>query len=231
MKAPTKDQILELLAPYITDHKRDRIEAALLHRTYYVTIALEDIYQSHNASAVLRSCDCFGIQQINIIENRNQYQVNPDVALGASKWVDLIKYNNPDIDNSQTCLDSLRKKGYRILATTPDQDAKDISTIDINQRMAFFFGTELEGLSKSLLNKADERVRIPMYGFTKSFNISVSAALIMHSITSRLHAENHISWQVTPEEKMDLRLKWYRRIIKKSALLEKAFLEQIEKKG
>jgi len=219
---------LELLAPYITDHKRELIEVALDHRTYHVTIALEDIFQSHNASAVLRSCDCFGIQKINVIENRNQYQVNPDVAVGATKWVDLVRYNDPDTDNSQACLDRLRSEGYRILATTPDPRATDITTLALDQKVALFFGTELNGLSKPLLKQADQQVKIPMYGFTKSFNISVSAAIIMHNLTSRLHEQKAIPWQLTAEEKTDLRLQWFRKIVKKSDLLEKALIKQTE---
>lgn len=203
---------------------------ALQHRTYHITIVLEDIFQPHNASAVLRSCDCFGIQQINVIENRNEYQVNPDVALGASKWVNLVRYNDPEMDNSQLCLDQLRTKGYRILATTPDPQAQDINTVGLDDKVALFFGTEQEGLSQSVLEQADHRVKIPMYGFTESFNISVSAAIVMHNLTSRLHKQKAISWQLTDEEKTDLRLQWYRRIVKKSELLEKELLKQTETK-
>jgi tRNA (guanosine-2'-O-)-methyltransferase len=221
-----KQQLLSYLQEFITPNKKNKFEDLILQRTRHVTIVLEDIYQPHNASAVLRSCDCFGIQDVHIIENMNKYEVNPDVALGSSKWLNLIKYREKE-NNTESCLKKLKSDGYRIIATTPHENDFTPETLPLNQKVALVFGTELAGLSQVALNQADGFVRIPMYGFTESFNISVSAALLLFALTDRLH-KSDIQWQLTEEEKLDIMLDWTKTVIKKSELLEKIFLDRIK---
>ncbi len=172
-----------------------------------MTIVLEDIFQPHNASAVLRTCDCFGIQDVHIIENRNKYEVNPDVALGSSKWLNLHKYNDNG-NNTQSCLSSLREKGYRIVATSPHKNDFAPENLPIDAKTALVFGTELEGLSPAALSLADDYVRIPMVGFTESLNISVSAAILMHTLTARLR-NSEINWHLSEKEKDEILLQWF----------------------
>lgn len=187
-----------------------------------MTIALEDLYQPHNASAVLRSCDIFGIQDIHIIENKNAYTVNKDIALGAPKWLNLHKYRHAE-NNSLDCILKLKEKGYRIIATTPHEKECDLECLSIDKPFALFFGTELTGISDIVREHADEFLKIPMYGFTESFNISVSAALCLHSLKEKLHRSD-ITWHLNDTEKEELMLRWLRNSIPKVELIEKDYL-------
>lgn len=220
-----KQQLFNYLAKYITDNKKRKFEEYIAHRTKYLTVVLEDIFQPHNASAVLRTCDCFGIQDIHIIENRNKYTLNPDVALGASKWINLIKYNKEE-NNTGYCIEQLRKSGYRIIATTPYKDSTMLEDLSLTGKMALLFGTELEGLSNLAIELADEYVKIPMYGFTESLNISVSAAIALFHLSEKLRRSN-VKWQLTEEEIIDTKLKWARSVVKKAGLLEMDFLNKL----
>ena len=221
-----RQQLLSYLQEFITPNKKSKFDSLILQRTRHLTIVLEDIYQPHNASAVLRSCDCFGIQDVHIIENMNKYEVNPDVALGSSKWLNLIRYREPE-NNTESCLKKLKSNGYRIIATTPHENDFIPDTLPLEQKTALIFGTELAGLSQVALNLADGYVRIPMYGFTESFNISVSAALLLYTLTDRLR-KSEIRWELSDEEKLEIQINWTKNVIKRSSLLEKLFLERIK---
>jgi tRNA (guanosine-2'-O-)-methyltransferase len=201
----------------------------IANRTKYITVVLEDIYQPHNASAVLRTCDCFGIQDVHIIENRNKYTVNPDVALGASKWLNLKKYNQ-DEENTIACIHDLKKQGYRIVATTPHTNDVHLEEFDLSKgKIALMLGSEQPGLTKTALNHADEFLKIPMFGFTESFNISVSASIILHHLRWKLN-QSDINWQLNKEETEDILLNWLRQSIKRSDVVEKDFLKRINQK-
>ena len=215
-------RFLEYLEGFITENKRMLFDKVIEQRTRHITVVLEDIYQSHNASAVLRSCDCFGVQDVHIIENRYEYNINPDVALGSTKWLNLQKYNSGE-ENTEACYESLREKGYRIVATTPHKDGVMLDELEISHKTALVFGTELEGLSDTAIEKADAWMKIPMYGFTESFNISVSAAIALHHLTRKLR-QSDISWKLTDEERIETRLQWARSVVKHANKHERAFL-------
>jgi tRNA (guanosine-2'-O-)-methyltransferase len=222
MDTALKQELIDCLADFVSDHKKQRIEQVLAGRTRHLTIVLEDVFQPHNASAVLRSCECFGVQDVHIIEDRNAYIVNPDVVQGASKWLDLVRYSGEE-GNAQTCFAALRARGYRLVAATPHRDECPLDELAVEGRLALMFGTEEQGLSDYALEQADEYVKVPMYGFTESFNISVCAALILREITHRMRTAA-VEWQLSEEEKRDLCLNWYRKIVRGSALIEERFL-------
>jgi tRNA (guanosine-2'-O-)-methyltransferase len=224
-KRDDKRKLFDFLSNYVSDNKKQLFDKIIQYRTRHITVVLEDIYQPHNASAVLRSCDCFGIQDVHIIENRNIYEVNPDVALGSSKWLNLIKYNENE-SNTLDAFNKLREKGYRIVATTPHKNDTLLDDLDIDRKTALVFGTELKGLSDIALENADAFVKIPMYGFTESFNISVSAAIILHHITEKLR-KSDINWHLTDEEIVDIKLNWVKAVVKKSEVLEKEFFSRL----
>ncbi len=212
-----KKELRDFLFGFISENKKSLFEKVIENRTRHITVVLEDIYQPHNASAVLRSADLFGIQDIHIIENRNTYQVNPDVALGSSKWLTINKYNNSR-ENTLACFEALREKGYRIVATTPHKDDVMLDELPIEDKTALVFGSELPGLTETALANADAYVKIPMYGFTESFNISVSAAITLFNLTERMR-KSDINWQLTEEEKVEIQIEWAKSTIKKSGLL------------
>ena len=217
-------ELIDYLTQFVSQARRKKFDDVLQFRTRHITIALEDIYQPHNASAVLRSCDCFGIQDVHIIENRNEYTVNPDVALGSFKWLNLIKYCSAE-NNTLSCIKSLKKNGYKIIATTPHTRDCDIQYLNIDEPLCLFFGTELKGISDVVKEHADGFVKIPMFGFTESFNISVSAALSIYTLISKLH-QSKISWKLSDSEKEVIILNWLRESISKPDLIEKEFHER-----
>ncbi len=219
-----KKKYLTYLESFITENKRTLFDTIIMQRTKYITLALEDIYQSQNASAVLRTCDCFGIQDVHIIENRYSYSVNPDVALGSTKWLNLNKYNKGE-NNTLDCYQTLRDQGYRIVATTPHINDTLLDELSLDTKIALVFGTELEGLSDVAIEHADAYVKIPMYGFTESFNISVSAAISLHYLTEKLR-KSELNWQLKEEELIDTRLMWAKSAVKHPEAHEKNFMNQ-----
>lgn len=214
MKGSSEKELIRYLEGFITPRRKALFRRVLEYRTRYLTVVLEDLYQPHNASAVLRSCECFGIQDVHIIENRNKYTVNPDIALGASKWLNLVKHRGQE-DNTTAAIEELRKKGYRIVVTVPGENATPLEAFDLSRgKAALFFGTELDGLTDTAIRQADEKLIIPMYGFTESFNISVSAGIILSHLVPRLHRME--GWQLTDEEKQKVYLSWLKASIRSS---------------
>ena len=208
----------------ITDERKALFEELIQKRTTYLTVVLENIYQPLNASAVLRSCDCFGIQDVHVIENYNEFKPDREVAMGASNWLTVNRYDKNE-NNTLDCIQSLKNKGYRIVATTPHNSQTDLINFDLSKgKTALFFGTEVEGLSDVVLENADEHLHIPMYGFTESFNLSVSAAICLYEMRMKMEKEN-IKWHMTEDEKNQVLLKWLRYSIDRSEIVEEDFLK------
>lgn len=222
----TNKELAIYLTQFISDNRRAKFKDVLDFRTRHITIVLEDLYQPHNASAVLRSCDIFGIQDIHIVENKNAYTVNKDIALGAPKWLSLHKYRNEE-NNTLDCIIKLKAKGYRIVATTPHKDGCTIQDLSIDKPLVLIFGTELTGISDTVKEHTDEYVQIPMFGFTESFNISVSAALCLHTLVRKLHAST-TDWHLKEEEIDELTLNWLRKSIPKVELIEKDYISKFK---
>jgi tRNA (guanosine-2'-O-)-methyltransferase len=215
-------ELYHYLTGFISEQRRSKFEANVLNRTRYITVVVEDIYQAHNASAVLRSAECFGVQDIHIIENRNRYRPSADVAMGAEKWLTLHHHNQQQ-NNTAACIQHLRKQGYRIVATTPHEKDQLINDLSVDKGpIALFFGTEIEGISEEVRDAADEFVKIPMYGFTESFNISVSAAICLYELKKRLLASS-INWQLSADERDSILLEWVKQSIKEPELMEREF--------
>lgn len=204
-----KHALYEKMAAFFSDNKRELFDRLVQYRTRHLCVVLEDIYQSHNASAVLRSCDCFGVQDVHVVEKHNAFNPAEDVAVGSSKWVDYYKHT----DILQT-YDELHAKGYKIIATLPNERDTMIADLDIRQPVALVFGTELTGMSQEAIDQADGYVKIPMYGFTESFNISVCAALSLFSITERMRKDPGIQWQLSEDEQITLKLFWSMQVVR-----------------
>jgi len=221
--AETKELIV-YLEQFISETRRQKFDEVLSYRTRHITIALEDLYQPHNASAVLRSCDIFGIQDIHVIENKHAYTVNKDIAMGSPKWLNIHKYRKAE-NNTVDCIEKLKAKGYRIVATSPHKNGYELKDLPVDKPLALFFGTELTGISDTVRELADDFVAIPMYGFTESFNISVSAALCLHSLVEKLH-QTDVDWHLSQTEKEELTLHWLRKSINKVEMIERDYWER-----
>jgi len=223
LDAVTRRALIEHLGSFVTDHKKNMMDQVLAERTDHLALVLEDIYQPHNASACLRTCECLGVQNIHIIEGRNRYEVNPDVVMGSVKWLTLHRYREPGRDNTAACISRLRELGYRVVATSPRADGYTPEDLPLDRPAAILFGTEEMGLSTGALAEADLSLRIPMYGFTESLNISVSVAVVFSHLMRRLRASG-VPWRLSEKHREELRLAWYRKVISRSADIEKAFL-------
>ena len=201
-------KLLEYLEGYLTESRKEKFSKVLSQRTKHFTVATEDVYQLHNTSAVIRSCDVFGIQEVNIIEERNSKRIDKEIAMGAQKWVDVNRFGSV-----KDCIADLKMKGYQIVATTPHTNDCELHDFDVTKKSCFFFGRETEGLSDDVLNVADCFLKIPMVGFTESLNISVSAAIILEHVTTKLRKTN-VNWQLTEEEMFEKRLDWIKKTIR-----------------
>lgn len=206
------NDLLAYLEGYLTDKRKSLFREVLSKRTRHFTVVLEDIYQAHNASAVLRTCDIFGVQDIYTIENMYVNRVSRHVAKGSQKWLNINRFKE-DTNNTQTCLESLREKGYQIIGTTPHNDSCMLSDFDISKKSAFVFGVEKDGISDYVKDNADGFLKVPMVGFTESLNISVAAAIILQDVTTRLR-KTTIDWQLSDEEKQVLYADWVEKTIK-----------------
>ena len=216
------EDYLDYLETILTDNRKQRFLDVLSKRTNHFTIAMEDIFQLHNTSAVMRSCEVFGIQELNVVEERYTKSIDKEIAMGAQKWVDVNRF-----ENIATCISSLKSKGYQIIATTPHENDCLLDDFDISKPSALFFGTERDGLSDEVLQNADGFLKIPMCGFTESLNISVSAAIIIQNLMSRLH-KSDINWQLSEAEMLVKRLAWAKNTIKDIKRIEARYYSRGE---
>ncbi|SFW14411.1 TrmH family RNA methyltransferase [Cellulophaga fucicola] len=216
----TDTKLLTYLENIISDERKQRFLDILEDRTNQITVAVEDVFQMHNTSAVVRSCDAFGVQTAHLIESKYSERLDKNIAMGAQQWVSTPRYNT-----TTDCIDTLRKDGYKIIATSPHTDSYLLDDFVIDGKIALFFGTERSGLSQEVLDKADGFVKIPMVGFSESLNISVSAAILLQNLTAKLKRTS-TNWQLTEEEKLETRLEWTKNSIKSiDEILERYYKE------
>lgn len=202
-------EYLHYLESFLTPQRVSRFKEVLAQRTNHIAVAVEDVYQLHNTSAVMRSCEVFGIQQLSVIEAKYGKRIDKEIAMGAQKWVDVSRF-----ESGRECVAHWRSKGYRIVATAPDENAEStLGNFDISEKAVVFFGTERTGLSDEVLQAADERLFIPMYGFTESLNVSVAAAIVLQNLSARLRTSN-VAWQLSDAEILEKRVDWAEKSIK-----------------
>lgn len=218
--------LIEKIGSHISDRRKVLIEKVLKNRTRHFTVAVENIYHPHNVNAVLRSCECFGLQDLYIIDEQKKYKVQKKIAQGANKWLDLHIFEegeNPTLD----CIRHLKSNGYTIVGTSPHKHDIDLENFDYTQKAAFFFGAEKEGISKTVKQHADCFLKIPIYGFTESFNVSVAVAIILHHLTLKMRKDSSLNWQL-PSEEIELKtLEWYVKSARNGKKLLQYYKEQL----
>lgn len=220
--SPKKDLTLFLM-DFLSERRRNLLMEKASKRTRHITVAVENLYQDHNFSAVMRSCDCFGVQDIHVIENTHSYRINEEIAMGAEQWLTVHRYNNTP-DNTRTCVEKLKGKGYTIAATTPHRDDVNLEDYDFSRPTALIFGTEKEGLTETALEMADVYLKVPMVGFTESLNISVCAAVCMHHLTWKLR-RSRIPHSLNEEEYWDVIYNWVRASLRDPVGLERRWYQ------
>ena len=219
MKNTFNIDYLTYIEDFITEDRKQRFLDVLQNRTTHFTVVIEDVFQLHNTSAVMRTCEVFGIQELNVIEEKFGKDIDKEIAMGAQKWVDVNRYNS-----TTACIHNLKERGYKIIATSPHESSSPLDTFDITEPAALFFGTEKSGLSDEIIKAADGFVHIPMAGFTESLNISNSAAIIIQDITNRLR-QSDIEWHLSEKEIIDKRIDWTRKTIKDIDFITQKYLE------
>lgn len=218
-------ELIKFLSEFITAERLSLFNKILSLRTNYLTVVLEDLYQTQNTSAVVRTADCFGIQNVHVIENKHSFQVNPDVVRGASNWITVNRHNGKEM-NTPEALKKLRQDGYRIVLASPHECDTNLEDFDLNKgKAALVFGCERPGLTEWAKKEADEFMKIPMVGFTESLNVSVAVSITLHHLTYQLRNNSSIDWHLTDNEKQRLLLEWLRTSIKRVDLLERKFEE------
>jgi tRNA (guanosine-2'-O-)-methyltransferase len=222
---PDNESVISFLSGLVTEKRLNRIEEILARRTRYITVALEDIYQSQNASAVLRTCECFGVQDVHIIENYNPYNINPMVVKGSDKWLSIHRHNQAD-NNSAQAVKQLKSEGYRIIATSLHEESISLDDFDVSRgKFAIIFGNEHQGVSEYIMNQADDHLKISMCGFTQSLNISVSAGIVISQLTQKIQ-NSAIGWHLTTNEKETLRTDWLKCSVKNPQMLIRRLTEE-----
>lgn len=225
-----KKGLIEYLKGFATEERVERMTKVISRRTRHIAVVLEDIYQSHNASAVLRSCDSFGIQDVHVIENGNRFDPDRGVSLGSEQWLTLHCYSDGRGNNTEECFRHLNSEGYTLIALSPHHKGRSITDVPIHEKTALIFGNEKDGLSQYAKDHVDGFARIPMYGFSESFNISVSVSLALYEMTVRMQTGG-VEWELNEEERSDLILSWLKHSVKAGDELEKKFLGGLYGKG
>ncbi len=221
--------LIEYLSPFVTAERKVRLQEVLNLRTRHVTVVLEDLFQTQNISAVLRSCECYGIQDVYIVENRNAFSIHKDISMGADKWLTLHHYPHAE-HNIKQCVDDLHARGYTVVATMPYEKRTSISDLPVEQKTAIQLGTELTGLSEEAIRYADCCALIPMYGFTESFNISNAAAIILSNFSERLRHAN-VPWQLSDEARQTLYLEWLQKSVRDPDSMIRHFLDHLHERS
>lgn len=217
------DNYLSFLEGFLTENRKVRFSEVLSNRTQHFTVAIEDVFQLHNTSAVMRSCEVFGVQELHVVQEKYGKTIDGEIAMGAQKWVDVKRY-----DSNLNCILTLKQKGYQIIATSPHTNSCSLEEFDISKKSALFFGTERGGLSDEVMKQADGFLTIPMIGFTESLNISVAAAIILQHLTVKLR-NSTIDWKLSENEVFLKKIDWCKKTIKDIDRIEKRFLEELDK--
>ncbi len=214
------ESCIETLYEFITDERKERFEEVLKKRTKHITLILEDIYQSRNISAMMRSADGFGLQELHIIEDNHKWTGTKSVSKGASSWLTLHKYKGEDPVTD--CIENLKAHGFRIVATSPHKSGYTPDSLPIDKPLAIVMGTELTGISNKLMSQVDDYVEIPMYGFSESFNVSVAASIALNRLRTRIE-EAGVNNGLSEEEKQKLRMVWAYKTVKDAKAILKHY--------
>ncbi len=214
------EEMIQKMKEHLTPERWEKILAVSADRTRHLTVVMENIYYTQNMSAVVRTCDCMGVQDVHIIGRKNSPRINTNVALGAGNWVNVHRNNKAPVTEA---LQKIKDQGYRLVATLPGDGSQSLYDLDVEKgKIALLFGQEVCGLSSEAQEMADEKVTIPMWGFADSFNISVSAGICLYELKKKLQASD-MDWLIQDQELQELRYKWIKNSLKHADKIEKVY--------
>lgn len=218
-------QRIAFLEQHISAHRLQKIKNVLAQRTRHLTVVLENLYHPENGNAVIRSVECFGLQEMYVVQEKYDWKYSLKIARGAAKWTDVHAYGTEEV-GAVACFRQLRERGYQLVATDPQPGSCTAQNLDISRPVALIFGTESTGVAPETLAMADARIHIPMVGFTESFNISVSAGILLAQLRQRLEVEVP-NWQLPEADQMSIYADWLVKSVRHADALLRAF----EKEG
>lgn len=193
----------DYLLGFMLPSRAETLKQCLRNRTKYMTLATENMFHEHNASAVIRHCDAFGIQDLHTVETLCPFAPSLHITRGSEKWIDIHRHSS-----TKELISSLKKDGYRIIATSPHEGGSTPETFDMTKgKFAIVLGTEKTGISDQIKQNADEFMAIPMYGLVESLNVSASAAIITHILSERIRHEI-TKWGLGDEDFSRLLYRW-----------------------
>ena len=210
---------IDYLSSFLLESRIDTLNRALDMRTEYLTVMTENMFHAQNASAIVRHCEAFGVQNIHTVEDLCPFLPTLNIALGTDKWIDVKRHAT-----TADAVKALRSEGYRIIATTPHHQSCTPETFDVKKgKFVLVFGTEKTGVSEEIMAEADEFLQIPMCGMVDSLNVSASAAILIYMLSQRMRLECD-DWHLSDEKRTRTLYDWYRYAVRDSeALLERKF--------
>ncbi|MBR5820592.1 MAG: RNA methyltransferase [Alistipes sp.] len=223
---PTEERSLEwyraridYLSTFMTEERFSLFRQTLSMRTNYMTILAENTFHPHNAAALMRHCEAFGVQRMHTIETRCTFDPSQNISRGSDRWLNLVRHTS-----TSEALSALKAEGYRLVATTPHRESCTPETFDVGKgKFALIFGTEHAGISDEAMAAADEYLRIPMCGMVESLNVSASAAILIYQLTQRIRAQVQ-EWPLSEEEQVRLLYDWTHLSVKDAGrILERKF--------
>jgi tRNA (guanosine-2'-O-)-methyltransferase len=197
---------LAYLESMMPESKKQKIAQVLPYRTRHVVTVIENVLDSNNTNAILRTSEALGIQEAHLVYGNIKYIPQKSVSKGAHLWMDTFKYGKSETDNALDCIQQLKLKGYQLIVTTPSA-TRSFEQLDINKPMAICFGQESKGLSETFLRHADKQICIPQYGFTESYNVAVAAGMVLLPMMEKLRSST-VKWQLDDVQKRQIYKQW-----------------------
>ena len=215
------DERIAYLSEFMLPERFATMQRVVADRTRYMTVCAENTFHPQNASALVRHCEAFGVQELHAIEFLCGFQANLHIVRGTDKWVDIKRYGS-----TSEAVAHLKGEGYRIVAATPHTNDMTPDSFDVSKgKFCLVFGTEKQGISPEIMEVADEFIKIPMYGFVESLNVSACAAILIQGLVEKLHC-GEVDWRLLPEESSELLYRWTRESVKDDeGILRKRFGE------
>ena len=218
------DERTDYMAGFLTGERIQTLRRTLAMRTRYMTILTENTFHPQNASALVRHCEAFGVQDLHTVETMCRFDPSVNIVRGTDKWIDIIRH-----DSTEEAIASLKASGYRIVATTPHRESCTPETFDVEKgRFCLVFGTEHAGVSPQIISAADEFLRIPMCGMVESLNVSASAAILIYMLSQRMRLSD-VAWRLSEAECSEVMFRWVMSSVRDARrILERRFSAEAE---
>lgn len=213
--------LYQYLSTFLTAERLAKIEHYAPQSSDFILPVMEDVYQFRNAAAIVRSVEACGFHKIVALEKENIFDPNLKVTKGADTWVEVEK-----MPWQLDSVKEIKKRGYRIVAVSPENNATMLPDFQISEPVALIFGTEWQGVTEEILDFADETLAIPMYGFTRSFNVSVAASICMYELKQKL-LHSGLDYLLSDEKQLRTKIRWAARSIPSGDEIMRHFLTKI----